>query len=92
MVIFAIVLFTVGVERTASGIGTECMSKRSRMINIGIDAVALFFATITVAPTQNSTRFLVFIVGLVFRFNCAARIIDGVRKSYPHKISADVQN
>ena len=39
MIIFAIVLFTVGVERIASGIGTEYLSRRSRMINIGIGAV-----------------------------------------------------
>lgn len=62
------------------------------MINVGIDAVALSFAITTVAPTQKSTGFLVFVVGLVFLFNGAVRIIDGVRKSYPHKMSADAQN
>ena len=83
MVIFAIVLFTVGVERIASGIGTEYLSRRSRMINIGIGAVVLFFAIITIAFPQNSIEFLVLIVGLALLFNGAIRIIDGIRKSFP---------
>ena len=74
-VIFAIVSFNAGVERTASGTGTKRLSKRSRMINFGIDAVPLFLAIINIAPTQKSTGFLVFIVGLVFLFNGAIRII-----------------
>jgi uncharacterized membrane protein HdeD (DUF308 family) len=82
MVIFAIVLFIVGVERIASGIGTEFLSRRSRMINIGIGAVVLFFAIITIAFPQNSINFLVLIVGLALLFNGAIRIIDGVRKSF----------
>jgi len=83
MVIFAIVLFTVGVERIASGIGTEYLSRRSRMINIGIGAVVLFFAIITIAFPQNSIEFLVLIVGLALLFNGAIRTIDGIRKSFP---------
>jgi len=85
MVIFAIVLFTVGVERIASGIGTEYLSRRSRMINIGIGAVVLFFAIITIAFPQNSIKFLVLIVGLALLFNGVIRVIDGVRKSFPRK-------
>ena len=83
MIIFAIVLFTVGVERIASGIGTEYLSRRSRMINIGIGAVILFFAIITIAFPQNSIKFLVLIVGLALLFNGAIRVIDGIRKSFP---------
>ena len=83
MVIFAIVLFTVGVERIASGVGTEYLSRRSRMINIGIGAVVLFFAIITIAFPQNSIKFLVLIVGLALLFNGAIRVIDGIRKSFP---------
>jgi len=78
MVIFAIVLFTVGVERIASGIGTEYLSRRSRMINIGIGAVVLFFAIITIAFPQNSIEFLVLIVGLALLFNGDIRIIVGI--------------
>lgn len=85
MVIFAIVLFTVGVERIASGIGTEYLSRRSRMINIGIGAVILFFAIITIAFPQNSIMFLVLIVGLALLFNGIIRVIDGIRKSFSHK-------
>ena len=83
MIIFAIVLFTVGVERIASGIGTEYLSRRSRMINIGIGAVIVFFAIITIAFPQNSIKFLVLIVGLALLFNGAIRVIDGIRKSFP---------
>ncbi|HZD36819.1 MAG TPA: DUF308 domain-containing protein [Nitrososphaeraceae archaeon] len=85
MVIFAIVLFIVGVERIASGIGTEFLSRRSRMINIGIGAVVLFFAIITIAFPQNSIKFLVLIVGLALLFNGVIRVIDGVRKSFQRK-------
>lgn len=84
MVIFAIVLFTVGVERIASGIGTEYLSRKSRMINIGIGAVVLFFAIITIAFPQNSISFLILIVGLALLFNGIIRIIDAIRKSFPH--------
>ena len=83
MIIFAIVLFTVGIERIASGVGTEYLSRRSRMINIGIGAVVLFFAIITIAFPQNSIKFLVLIVGLALLFNGAIRVIDGIRKSFP---------
>jgi uncharacterized membrane protein HdeD (DUF308 family) len=83
MIIFAIVLFTVGVERIASGIWTEYLSRRSRMINIGIGAVVLFFAIITIAFPQNSINFLILIVGLALLFNGAIRVIDGIRKSFP---------
>lgn len=83
MIIFAIVLFTVGVERIASGIGTELLSRRSRIINIGIGAVILFFAVYTIAFPQNSIEFLVLIVGLALLFNGAIRVIDGFRKSFP---------
>jgi len=83
MIIFAIVLFTVGVERIASGIGTEYLSRRSRMINIGIGAVVLFFAIITIAFPQNSIDFLILIVGLALLFNGVIRVIDGIRKSFP---------
>jgi uncharacterized membrane protein HdeD (DUF308 family) len=83
MIIFAIVLFTVGAERIASGIGTEFLSRRSRIINIGIGAVVLFFAIITIAFPQNSVKFLVLIVGLALLFNGAIRVIDGIRKSIP---------
>src|SRR5918994_6528607 len=85
MIIFAIVLFTVGAERIASGIGTEYLSKRSRLINIGIGAVILFFAIITIAFPQNSIMFLVLIVGLALLFNGIIRVIDGIRKSFSHK-------
>src|SRR5512145_1553692 len=83
MVIFAIVLFTVGVERIASGVRTEYLSRRSRMINIGIGAVVLFFAIITIAFPQNSIEFLILIVGLALLFNGVIRVIDGIRKSFP---------
>ncbi|HSN95659.1 MAG TPA: DUF308 domain-containing protein, partial [Nitrososphaeraceae archaeon] len=83
MIIFAIVLFTVGVERIASGVGTEYLSRRSRMINIGIGAVVLFFAIITIAFPQNSINFLILIVGLALLFNGVIRVIDGIRKSFP---------
>lgn len=83
MVIFAIVLFTVGVERIASGVRTEYLSRRSRMINIGIGAVVLFFAIITIAFPQNSINFLILIVGLALLFNGVIRVIDGIRKSFP---------
>jgi hypothetical protein len=53
------------------------------MINIGIGAVVLFFAIITIAFPQNSIEFLVLIVGLALLFNGAIRIIDGIRKSFP---------
>src|ERR687891_726856 len=85
MVIFAIVLFTVGIERIASGIGTEYLSRRSRMISIGIGAVILFFAIITIAFPQNSIKFLVLIVGLALLFNGVIRVIDGIRKSFSHQ-------
>ena len=85
MVIFAIVLFTVGIERIASGIGTEYLSRRSRMISIGIGAVILFFAIITIAFPQNSIKFLVLIVGLALLFNGIIRVIVGIRKSFSHK-------
>jgi uncharacterized membrane protein HdeD (DUF308 family) len=85
MVVFAIVLFTVGVERIASGIGTEYLSRRSRMINIGIGAIILFFAIITIAFPQNSIKFLVLIVGFALLFNGVIRVIDGVRKSFPRQ-------
>jgi uncharacterized membrane protein HdeD (DUF308 family) len=84
MVIFAIVLFTVGVERIASGIGTEYLSRKSRLINIGIGAVVLFFAIITIAFPENSIKFLILIVGLALLFNGIIRIIDGIRKTFPH--------
>jgi uncharacterized membrane protein HdeD (DUF308 family) len=84
MIVFAIVLFTVGVERIASGIGTEYLSRKSRIINIGIGAVVLFFAIITIAFPQNSINFLVLIVGLALLFNGVIRIVDGIRKSFPH--------
>ena len=83
MIIFAIVLFTVGIERIASGVGTEYLSRRSRMINIGIGAVIMFFAIITIAFPQNSINFLILIVGLALLFNGAIRVIDGIRKSFP---------
>jgi uncharacterized membrane protein HdeD (DUF308 family) len=85
MIIFAIVLFTVGAERIASGIGTEYLSRRSRMINIGIGAVVLFFAIITIAFPQNSIEFLILIVGIALLFNGIIRIIDGIRKSFPRE-------
>jgi uncharacterized membrane protein HdeD (DUF308 family) len=84
MIIFAIVLFTVGVERIASGVGTEYLSRKSRLINIGIGAVVLFFAIITIAFPQNSINFLILIVGLALLFNGIIRIVDGIRKSFPH--------
>lgn len=84
MVIFAIVLFTVGAERVASGIATEYLSRKSRLINIGIGAVVLFFAIITIAFPSNSIKFLVLIVGLALLFNGIIRIIDGIRKTFPH--------
>ena len=83
MIIFAIVLLTVGAERIASGIGTEYLSRRSRMINIGIGAVVLFFAIITIAFPQNSIDFLILIVGLALLFNGVIRVLDGIRKSFP---------
>jgi uncharacterized membrane protein HdeD (DUF308 family) len=83
MIIFAIVLLTVGIERIASGVGTEYLSRRSRMINIGIGAVVLFFAIITLAFPQNSIDWLILIVGLALLFNGAIRVIDGIRKSFP---------
>jgi uncharacterized membrane protein HdeD (DUF308 family) len=82
MVIFAIVLFIVGIERIVSGIVTEFLSKRSRLINIGIGAVVLFFAIITIAFPENSINFLILIVGLALLFNGILRVIDGLRKSF----------
>jgi uncharacterized membrane protein HdeD (DUF308 family) len=87
MVIFAAVLFIVGVERIASGIGTEFLSKRSRLINIGIGAVVLFFAVITIAFPQNSINFLILIVGLALLFNGIIRVVDGIRKSKHSHVS-----
>jgi uncharacterized membrane protein HdeD (DUF308 family) len=82
MVIFAIVLFIVGIERIVSGIVTEFLSRRSRLINIGIGAVVLFFAIITIAFPENSINFLILIVGLALLFNGILRVIDGLRKSF----------
>ena len=53
------------------------------MINIGIGAVVLFFAIITIAFPQNSINFLILIVGLALLFNGVIRVIDGIRKSFP---------
>ena len=82
MVIFATVLFIVGIERIVSGIVTEFLSRRSRLINIGIGAVVLFFAIITIAFPENSINFLILIVGLALLFNGILRVIDGLRKSF----------
>ena len=84
IILFAVVLFIVGIERIASGIGTEFLSRRSRMINIGIGAVVLFFAIITIAFPENSINFLILVVGLALLFNGIIRVIDGLRKSYEH--------
>src|SRR5262245_27004044 len=83
MVIFAIVLFSVGLERIASGIETEYLYSRSRMINSRIGAVVLFFDIIIIAFPRNGIEFLVLIVGLALFFNGAIRTIDGIRKSFP---------
>lgn len=80
--LFAVVLFIVGIERVVSGIVTEFLSRRSRLINIGIGAVVLFFAIITISFPENSINFLILIVGLALLFNGILRVIDGLRKSF----------
>jgi len=82
IILFAVVLFIVGIERVVSGIVTEFLSRRSRMINIGIGAVVLFFAIITISFPENSINFLILIVGLALLFNGVLRVIDGLRKSF----------
>lgn len=82
IILFAVVLFIVGIERVVSGIVTEFLSRRSRMINIGIGAVVLFFAIITISFPENSINFLILIVGLALLFNGILRVIDGLRKSF----------
>jgi uncharacterized membrane protein HdeD (DUF308 family) len=81
IVIFAVVFFIVGVERIASGIGSRYLSRRSKMISIGLGIVILAFAVITLASPVSSVKFLVLMVGLALLFNGIVRIIDGIRKS-----------
>jgi hypothetical protein len=79
IVMVAITLLIVGIERIASGI-SPTYSKRSRLINIGLGAVILAFGIITIASPSSSLRFMVVLVGIALLINGIVRIVDALVK------------
>lgn len=81
----AITLLIVGIERIASGIGSK-YSKRSRLINIGLGAVIVFFGIFTLANPTGSISFMILLVGIALLINGIVRIIDVlIKKKYEDK-------
>ena len=78
----AITLLIVGIERIASGISSR-YSKRSRLINIGLGAVIVFFGIFTLANPSGSINFMILLVGIALLINGIVRIVDAlIKKKY----------
>ena len=78
----AITLLIVGIERIASGISSR-YSKRSRLINIGLGAVIVFFGIFTLANPSGSINFMILLVGIALLINGIVRVVDAlIKKKY----------
>jgi uncharacterized membrane protein HdeD (DUF308 family) len=79
ILMLAITLLIVGIERVASGIFSPFLgSKLSRLSNIGLGVIVIVFALISVAYPPFAVGILIALVAFALLFNGVARIVYGI--------------
>ena len=81
----AVTLSIVGIENIITGIATPSLSKKSRIISIGLGLVILGFGIFTISNPEASVKFMIFIIAIALLINGAVRIIHSRSKNEKNK-------
>jgi uncharacterized membrane protein HdeD (DUF308 family) len=78
VILVAVVLFIVGIERIASGISAASTKASSSIVNIGVGVLVIILSSVAIAFPLESAVFLIILGAVALLFSGIARLVHGL--------------